>query len=128
MKISSAILFYLVFTCLIAIPPFALQQAGSGLVLPSGFWTVFGFMSGLTFIVLMIMLVVSVRNHDYFTQAFLGGTTLKIVACLIFMLIFLRKNAENKGVFLVDFIYIYLLNTVFEVYILLRTLRLKNLR
>ena len=40
---------------------------------------------------------------------------------------FLAKNKVNKYVFLADFFYVYLLNMVFEVYVLLRNLRHKNL-
>ncbi len=85
-------------------------------------------MSALTLLVLSIMLIVDKKNPDYFAQAFLGGTTLKILAALAFIFIFRAKNHVDKAVFLGDFMYIYLLNTVFEVYILLRNLRLKNLR
>ena len=85
-------------------------------------------MSALTLLVLSIMLIVDKKNPDYFAQAFLGGTTLKILAALAFIFIFRAKTHVDKAFFLADFMYIYLLNTVFEVYILLRNLRLKNLR
>ena len=85
-------------------------------------------MSALTFLVLMLMLVVNEKKPDYFAQAFLGGTTIKILACLIFIYVFLSNNRLNKLVFMADFFYIYLLNTVFEIYVLLRNLRHKNLR
>jgi hypothetical protein len=63
-----------------------------------------------------------------FSEAFMGATAFKIMACLIFVFVFLKNNTVNKGVFVGDFFYIYFLNTVFEVYILLRTLRHKILR
>jgi F0F1-type ATP synthase assembly protein I len=85
-------------------------------------------MSGLTFLVVAMMLIVKQKNKEYFTQAFLGGTTIKILACLVFIVLFLMKNKLNKHVFLADFFYVYLLNMVFEVYVLLRNLRHKNLR
>lgn len=63
-----------------------------------------------------------------FSEAFMGATVVKILACLIFVVVFLAKNKVEKYVFIGDFFYVYFLNTVFEVYILLRTLRHKNLR
>jgi len=63
-----------------------------------------------------------------FSEAFMAATAVKILACLIFVVIFLAKNKVNKYVFLGDFFYVYFLNTAFEVYILLRTLRHKILR
>jgi hypothetical protein len=63
-----------------------------------------------------------------FSEAFMGATVVKLLACLIFIVILLAKSKVNKHVFLGDFFYIYFLNTAFEVYILLRTLRHEKLR
>lgn len=128
MKVAPSILSFLVFIIAIALPPALLQYTGNTGLLAAGFWTIFGFMSGLTFLVLLLMLIVGSKNQEHLTPAFLGGTTFKILACLIFIFAFLHKNAPDKVAFLGDFLYVYLLNTVFEVYILLRNLRHKNLR
>jgi len=61
-------------------------------------------------------------------QFFLGATVFKILACLVFALVFLLKNKVNKYVFVADFFYIYFLNTAFEIYTLLRNLRNQNLK
>jgi hypothetical protein len=128
MKISSSIFSFLLFIIIIAIPPAVLQYTGNTTYLASNFWVVFSFMSGLTFFVVTGMLLVKQKSQEYFTAAFLGGTTIKLLACLIFIFVFVRKNPINKHVFLVDFIYIYLLNTAFEIYVLLRNLRHEKLR
>jgi hypothetical protein len=128
MKISTSIFSFLLFIFIIAIPPLALQYTGNTGLLADGFWTVFCFMSGVTFLILVVMLIATNKNQEYLTPAFLGGTTFKILASLIFIFVFLSKKPSDKPIFLVDFLYVYLLNTVFEVYILLRTLRHKNLR
>ena len=85
-------------------------------------------MSALTFLILIGMLIAKQKNQEYFTPAFLAGTTVKILACLIFIFVFVHKNAANKHVFLGDFVYIYLLNTTFEIYVLLRNLRHEKIR
>lgn len=128
MKIVPVILFFLVFTLIIALPPAVLQYSGTTGLLNPGFWMIFLFMSALTLAVLMLMLIVYQKNAEYFAQAFLGGTTIKILASLIFIFVFLANNKVNKLVFVADFFYIYLLNTGFEIYVLLRNLRHKNLR
>ncbi len=128
MKIGPIIAFFLLFTLIIAVPPVILQYSGNGNLLDTGFWTIFIFMSVLTFLVLMLMMVVYQKNAEYFAQAFLAGTTVKILGCLIFIFVFLANNKVNKLIFGVDFFYIYLLNTGFEIYVLLRNLRHKNLR
>jgi len=128
MKISTSIFLFLLFIFLIAIPPAILQHTGNNDFLTPGFWSTFIFMSGLTFLLLIGMLLAKQKNQEYFTPAFLAGTTIKILACLIFIFVFLRKYGVDKHVFLGDFLYIYLLNTAFEIYVLLRNLRHENLR
>ena len=128
MKLSQTILYFILFTIVIAIPPVALQYAGNTALLSNGFWTLFFFISGLTFLVLVIMMIIGQKNNEYFAQGFLGCTTFKILVCLIFIFVFRRYNTINKPVFLADFAYIYLLNMGFEVYVLLRKLRHENLR
>ncbi|WP_295673107.1 hypothetical protein, partial [uncultured Mucilaginibacter sp.] len=117
MKVTSSIIFFLVFIIIIAIPPAALQYTGNTGLLTPNFWTVFCFMSGITFLIVAVMLIVGRKNQEHFTPAFLGGTTFKLLACLIFIFVFLSKNPSNKPIFLANFLYVYLLNTVFEVYV-----------
>lgn len=128
MKLSTAIFYYLLFTICLAIPPIALQHNGYDDWLVAHFWLIFFYISGFTFLVVGLMLFIQQKNKDYTTQAFLAGTTIKILACIFFIVIFSMKNKVNKYVFVGDFFYIYLLNMVFEVYVLLRNLRHKNLR
>ena len=128
MKISQSIFTFLLFTLLIAAAPIALQYTGNTTLLDHEFWTLFSFISVLTFLVLVMMLVTYQKKKEYFAQAFLGGTTLKILITMIFIFVLLRNNKVNKLIFMADFLYIYLLNTAFEVYILLRNLRHENLR
>jgi len=128
MKLPYVIVICLLFTLAIAAPPALLQYTGNTAFLDHGFWTIFFFMTGLTFLVLVMMLVVYQKKEEYFAQAFMAGTTVKILACFIFMFIFISNNTVNKLVFMGDFFYIYLLNTVFEIYVLLRKLRHKNSR
>ena len=128
MKIYQALLFYIWFTVIIAIPPVALNAYGHADLIIPDFWLVFGFLSGLSLLVVTAILVVRQMYPAMFTEGFMGGTVFKILACIIFVFVFLAKNKVDKHVFLGDFFYVYLLNTAFEVYILLRTLRNKILR
>jgi len=128
MKIYQAILFFLWFTFIIAIPPYWLKNSGHGDFISPDFWLIFIFLSALTLLVITSILVVRQMYPDFFSEAFMAATAVKILACLIFVVIFLKKNKVDKYVFVADFFYIYFLNTAFEVYILLRTLRNKKLR
>ena len=128
MKVTTAVFYYILFAICVAIPPIALQHNGYDDWLVPHFWLIFFYISGFTFLVVGLMLFVQQKNKDYAAQAFLAGTTIKILACIFFIVIFSMKNKVNKYIFLGDFFYIYLLNMVFEVYVLLRNLRHKNLR
>jgi hypothetical protein len=125
MKIYQALLFYIWFAVIIAMPPFFLQTYGHPDLLIPQFWPIFFFLSGISLIVVALILVVRQMYPTFFSEAFMGASAFKIIGCLIFLVVFLSKNKVNKYVFVGDFFYIYLLNTVFEVYILLRTLRHK---
>jgi hypothetical protein len=128
MKIYQALLFFLWFTVIIAIPPYYLKNYGHADMIMPDFWLIFFFLSGLTLLVVTGILVVRQMYPTMFSEAFMGATVIKILSCLIFVLVFLAKNKVNKYVFIGDFFYVYFLNTAFEVYILLRTLRHKILR
>jgi hypothetical protein len=128
MKVLPSIFAYLGFVLLLSIMPVAAQHNGYADWLVPNFWLIFFFLSGLTFLVITAILLVQQKNKEHYVQAFLICTTVKILACLVFIIVFLAKNKVNKYVFLADFFYVYLLNMVFEVYVLLRNLRHKNLR
>ena len=128
MKIYQSILFFLWFTLIIAIPPYMLNNYGHKDLITPQFWLIFFFLCGLTLLVVTSILIVRQMYPTMFSEAFMGATVVKILACLIFVVVFLAKNKVDKYVFISDFFYIYFLKTVFKVYILLRTLRHKNLR
>ncbi|MBS1525386.1 MAG: hypothetical protein JST19_07045 [Bacteroidetes bacterium] len=128
MKVLPSILAYVFFIALLAVAPAAMQYNGEAEWLVPHFWIMFILISGITFLGLAAILIVQKKNKDFYIQAFLASTTVKILACIFFIVIYSMKNKVNKYVFLVDFFYIYLLNMLFEVYVLLRNLRHKNLR
>ncbi len=128
MKSLKPVLSFLIFTILIAIPPLLLKYLDGGDLLVPGFWLMFFFMSGVTLIIIVFVLAVQKRNSEMYAQAFLGATTFKLLVCLFFVLIFIKKNRPDKLFFVADFMYVYFLNTVFEIYGLLRNLRNQNSR
>ena len=128
MKTAPFLLIFVLFTGVIAAPPAILSFRGNTDLLNPGFWSLFLFMSGLTLAALLLMLTVHAKKPEYFVQAFMGGTTFKILGCLVFIMVFLAQNSIHKFVFMGDFLYIYLLNTAFEIYVLLRNLRHQKLR
>lgn len=119
---------YLMFVALIAVPPALLSYSAYHNWLVPGFWALFAFLSGLTMIVVTAVVFAQQMNAERGAQVFMIATTIKILACLAFVLIFILITKPNKVVFMADFFVIYLLNTAFEIYCLLRNLRNQKLR
>ena len=126
MKISKVLISFLLFTGLLAVPPILLQYFNNGNLLVQHFWIMFAFISILTLLAIMLVLIVQQKNNEMYAGAFLGATTFKLLACLVFVLIFIKKTHPEKINFLLDFAYLYFLNTAFEIYGLLRNLRNQN--
>jgi hydrogenase-4 membrane subunit HyfE len=128
MKVYKPIISFLIFTLLLALPPALLTFFDAGDYLVPHFWGIFVFISTTTLIVTFAVLLAQQKNSEIYAQAFLGATTFKILTCLIFVLVFIKKTHPPKVFFVVDFMYLYFLNTAFEVFYLLRTLRNQNSR
>ena len=128
MKLVRFILSYLLFVIIIGILPWWLGNNGHADLLIPHFWLVFFFLSGLTLAVVIAVITGQQSDAEKGTQVFLAATVFKILACLVFALVFLLKNKLNKYVFMGDFFYVYFLNMAFEVYSLLCNLRNQNLR
>jgi phosphatidylglycerophosphate synthase len=116
------------FIIIIAVPPLVLTYTGHANLITPKFWLLFFFLSGLTFLTVISILMVAKINREMYAQAFLAATTVKLLACMFFALFFLLKNKVNRYVFVGDFFYIYFLNMVFEIYGLLRNLRNQKIR
>ena len=128
MNILKNVFFYLLFLAVLAAPPLWLSKNGHADLLTPHFWAIFFFLSVLTLIVVITVLLGQQIDGERGAQFFLAATTFKILACLVFALVFLLKNKVNKYVFVADFFYIYFLNMAFEMYTLLRNLRNQNLK
>jgi hypothetical protein len=126
LKTTKLITSFLIFTALVAAPALVLTFLNDTSLLINGFWGIFAFITILTFVVLFVMMTVYRKNKDAFAQAFLGATTFKLLVCLVFLLVFIKKMHPEKIIFVADFMYLYLLNTGFEIYGLLSTLRHRN--
>ncbi|WP_345103384.1 hypothetical protein [Mucilaginibacter panaciglaebae] len=113
---------------ILAALPLWLHYSGHAELLTTHFWLLFSFLSALTLVVVIAVIKGQQINAERGSQVFLAATVFKILACLVFALVFLLKNKVNKPIFVADFFYIYFLNMAFEVYTLLRNLRNQNLR
>lgn len=127
-KIIPKLIPFLIFTLLLAAAPVCLIFTGNQNWLVPQFWVMFAFIGFLTLSAIVFVFVIQVMMPEFYAQAFLGATVFKMLACLVFMLILVLKTPINKPVFVVNFFYLYFLNTGFEVYVLLRNLRNQNLK
>jgi len=128
LKLFKVIRSFILFSILLAIPPVLLKYLDGGYWLIPDFWGVFIFIAALTLFTIVLVLLVQQKSADMYAQAFLGATTFKLLACLVFVLVFIKETTPQKIPFMVDFMYLYFLNMAFEIYGLLRNLRNQNSR
>jgi hypothetical protein len=126
LKFNPSILAFIVFVVLLAVPPLCLMYTGNGRLLVPHFWVIFSFINGLTFIMISSILVIRRLMPNMYAQTFLAVTVVKMMGCMALALLFVLKFDVDKTVFLINFFYVYFLNTGFEVYVLLRNLRNQN--
>ncbi|WP_426584289.1 hypothetical protein [Mucilaginibacter sp. R-33] len=128
MKLLTTVLSFLLFAVIIAVPPFLLSRSAHASWLDPHFWVIFGFVTGLTFITTISILIVTKINKEIYAQTFLGATMIKLLTCMFFCLFFLLKIKVNEVIFIANFFYVYFFNLVFEIYGLLCTLRNQKLK
>jgi bacteriorhodopsin len=128
MKTKTAITAFLIFAIILALPPLALIFTDHPNLLVPHFWLIFAFITGLTFLVMVAIIITKQVNPENYAQTFLATTVFKLLACLAFLVVFIMKIKVDKPVFVGNFFYLYFLNTAFEVYVLLRNLRNQNLK
>ncbi len=126
MKSLKPVWLFLLFALAVALPPVVLNNTPNKNLLVPGFWTMYFFISVLTLIIIVFMLTIQQINKEIYAQAFLGTTVFKLLACLVFVFVFVEKKNPVKVYFMLDFVYLYLLNTVFEICGLLSNLRNQN--
>jgi hypothetical protein len=119
---KKTLLQFVVFTAVLAAIPALL---GSSWLVPK-FWVLFFFVTAFTFIAIASLLAIQRFKPDLYAQTFLVTTIVKMLGCMAFALVFVSKIHIDKTVFLLDFAYLYFLNTAFEVYVLLCNLRNQN--
>ncbi|MBB5397902.1 MULTISPECIES: hypothetical protein [unclassified Mucilaginibacter] len=128
MKIQATLISFVVFILLLAaLPAWAMFSGNNHLLIPH-FWAMFAFITGLTLLVVVALLVTQKINPENYAQTFLAVTVFKLLVSLAFVVVFILKNKVEKTIFAADFFYLYFLNMAFEVYVLLRNLRNQNLK
>jgi hypothetical protein len=128
LKLHTFVLSFLLLAVVIAVPPLLLSRSAYAAWIDPHFWMIFGFITGLTFITTISVLIVGRINQEIYAQTFLGATMIKLLTCMFFCLFFLLKIKVNGVIFIANFFYVYFFNLVFEIYGLLRTLRNQNLK
>ena len=89
------------------------------------FWLVFTYMAAITLIIYFLSIIGIKKGGDYQSFILLGGIVIRLLASMVFVLIYLLKVKVNGILFIGNFFSIYFLFTVFEIYCLLRSLRIQ---
>lgn len=117
---------FLVFSLLIAALPLWAGFSQYSTTLVPKFWVIYLFYFLITYIVCSVVVLGQKQGDKPGAQLFLIATTIKLLACMIFALIYMRNMPVNAPRFILCFFYLYFLNTAFEIYTLLSNLRIQN--
>ncbi len=117
---------FLVFSLLIAALPFWAGFTHYSAMLVPKFWVLYLFYFLITYIVCSVVVLGQKQGDKPGAQLFLIATTIKLLACMIFALIYVRYMPINASRFIICFFYLYFLNTAFEIYTLISNLRIQN--
>ncbi|OKS87971.1 hypothetical protein RG47T_3435 [Mucilaginibacter polytrichastri] len=90
------------------------------------FWFIYLFYFLITYVVCSIVVLGQEKGDKPGVQLFLGATTVKLLACMTFAVIYLLYIRINASRFILCFFSLYFLNTAFEIYTLLSNLRIQN--
>jgi hypothetical protein len=118
------ILFYIGFTLIIGAVASILPAITDVELLSEHFWLLFGFISGITFIAMLMSLVGTSKGPETGVYTGIASIGLKLLFSMAFLLVYvMRFEPSDPILFGLNFFCLYLLFTSFELYILLRNLR-----
>ncbi len=127
LSIKQFVFWFVLFTAFLAGIALAVQASGSASkILAPGFWPVFAFLGGLTFIAYMVAFLGIKRNPQMGVMTILGSIGIKMIFSMALVLIFSLKGQGIDLRFALNFFSLYLLFSAFEMYCLLRNLRHQN--
>lgn len=86
-------------------------------------WYMLAFFTALSFLFHSLVDQGKRNDNEKFIQYYLASVVIRLLACVIFVLVFLLKGLDNKTIFLLNFFVLYLCFTVFEIYLLSTNLR-----
>lgn len=122
MSFSRFTALFCVFIFLLALGPVFLQLHHPVYLIPR-FWHLFIFFSGFTFLTYTVAFWRMQISNKASGQILLASVVLRLLFCMILAFVYLYNMDVNKGYFMLNFFYLYLSHTVFEIYCLLCNLR-----
>ncbi|RVU01585.1 hypothetical protein EOD41_06360 [Mucilaginibacter limnophilus] len=117
---------FFIFTVCLALPAVLLSYTGNDKYVLPQFWGIFILLGALTLGLVVAIGLVQKRHPELYAQTFLIMTIVKMLMAMLLALLIVLKTDVDRPVFMLNFFYIYFLNTGFEVYVLLRNLRNQN--
>ena len=122
MKFSQFVLYFGVFLLFLAVGPYYLQTKNPGYLIPL-FWKLFILFAGFTFLMFSVAFWRMRVSDRASGQVLLATVVSRLLFCMILLFVYLSNFTVNSTVFMLNFFYLYLTHTVFEIYCLLRNLR-----
>ncbi|MFM6976853.1 MAG: hypothetical protein ACKOW2_08425 [Sphingobacteriaceae bacterium] len=122
MKFSQVVTYFVIFLVVLAAGPYWLQTKNPDYLI-SLFWKLYVLFAGFTLLVLAIAFWRMKVSDKASGQVLLATVVSRLLFCMILLFVYLSNFNVNGTVFVLNFFYLYLTHTVFEIYCLLRNLR-----
>lgn len=111
------------FTIIVAALIYGVQHFFPDVLKDNMIWAAFGFYTALTFVILWMAREGLKGSNKSFLKVVYGGMMMRLFFSIFFLVIYLIFNEVRDKPFIVGFLILYLLFTIFEIYTLVANLR-----
>lgn len=126
MKPKRFLSLFLIYTVVIGIAAWAIEISSERDLLVPKFWVLFGFLAVLTGSAYMFSWIGLQRNGKESVMLLMASIIVKFLMAALFVLFYIKKIQVDKVTFVTEFVLLYLLFSIFEIWALLINLRHPN--
>lgn len=123
MKFKQILIKLLAFTFIVAALIYGVQHFFPEVLKDNTIWAAFDFYVGLTLIILWMAREGLKGSNKSFLKVVYGGMMMRLFFSILFLVIYLIFNEVRDKPFIIGFLILYLLFTMFEIYTLVVNLR-----
>ena len=113
----------LILTGIIIIIIYAAEMLGFGQFIHAQKWIILSFFVAISFLFHTLVALGFANNREQFVQFYLASVVFRLLLSMIFLTVALLMHVQQRELFVINFIVLYLCYTIFEISNLSRKLR-----